>query len=131
MVREQQTRQFSLGWPVLRACVLRLGEQLARRGAIGQTADVFFLTQAELESALSGASFPSPEAVRDRRKRWERQRRLIAPLQLGKAPAIGRRVYEKAIETARTGAKPPGGADGRPGQPGTGHRPGPGHPRPR
>jgi phosphohistidine swiveling domain-containing protein len=110
VVREQQTRQFSLGWPVLRACVLRLGAELVRRGAISQDADVFFLTRAELESALSDAPPPSPEAVRDRRERWERQRRLIAPLQLGKAPAIGRRVYEKAIETARTGAKPPDGA---------------------
>jgi phosphohistidine swiveling domain-containing protein len=120
VVREQQTRQFSLGWPVLRACVLRLGEELARHGAIGRATDVFFLTRAELQSALSGAPLPPPsEAVRDRRGRWEQQRRLIAPLQLGKAPAIGRRVYEKAIETARTGAPPPPGAlAGDPASPG-------------
>jgi phosphohistidine swiveling domain-containing protein len=120
VVREQQTRQFSLGWPVLRAAALRLGGELARRGTIGQAADVFFLTRAELESALSGAPLsPPPEAAKDRQERWERQRRLIAPLQLGKAPAIGRRVYQKAIETARTGAKPPEGAVvGEPASPG-------------
>jgi rifampicin phosphotransferase len=119
VVREQQTRQFSLGWPVLRAAALRLGAELARRGTIGQAADVFFLTRAELESALSGAPPPSAETVRGRQERWERQRRLIAPLQLGKAPAIGRRVYQKAIETARTGAKPSEGAVvGEPASPG-------------
>jgi len=110
VVREQQTRQFSLGWPVLRRCVLRLGEEFARRGAIGRIEDVFFLTRAELESALSGAPLPLPEAVRGRRERWERQRRLIAPLQLGKAPALGRRIYVRAVEAARTGAPPARGA---------------------
>ncbi|HEY3033082.1 MAG TPA: PEP/pyruvate-binding domain-containing protein, partial [Streptosporangiaceae bacterium] len=104
VVREQQTRQFSLGWPVLRRCALQLGAELARRRATGRIEDVFFLTHDELESALSGASLPSPETVRGRRDQWERQRRLIAPLQLGKAPALARRTYVKAIEAARTGA---------------------------
>jgi rifampicin phosphotransferase len=110
VVREQQTRQFSLGWPVLRRCALQLGAELARRRATGRIEDVFFLTHAELESALSGASLPSPETVRGRRDQWERQRRLIAPLQLGKAPALARRTYIKAIEAARTGAPAAQGA---------------------
>src|SRR6266705_2535166 len=110
VVREQQTRQFSLGWPVLRRCALQLGAELARRRTTGRPEDVFFLTHAELESALRGASLPSPETVRGRRERWERQRRLIAPLQLGKAPALARRTYIKAIEAARTGAPAAQGA---------------------
>jgi rifampicin phosphotransferase len=110
VVREQQTRQFTLGWPVLRRCTLRLGEELARRGAIGPIEDIFFLTRAELESALSGAPLPSPEAITERRERWERQRRLIAPLQLGKAPALARKTYVKTIAAARTGAHPAQGA---------------------
>jgi len=110
VVREQQTRQFSLGWPVLRRCALQLGAELARRRATGRIEDVFFLTHAELESALSGVSLPSPETVRGRRDQWERQRRLIAPLQLGKAPALARRTYIKAIEAARTGAPAAQGA---------------------
>jgi rifampicin phosphotransferase len=119
VVREQQTRQFSLGWPVLRRCALRLGDELTPRGAIGQIEDVFFLTHAELEAALSGAPLPSLEAVGGRRERWERQRRLIAPLQLGTAPAIGRRIYVKAIEAARTGPPPaPGSLVGDPASPG-------------
>ena len=119
VIREQQTRQFSLGWPVLRRCVLRLGDELTRRGAIGQIEDVFFLTRAELESAFNGAPSPSPETVRGRRQRWERQRRLIAPLQLGTAPALARRTYGKAIEAARTGPPPaPGSLVGDPASPG-------------
>jgi phosphohistidine swiveling domain-containing protein len=110
VVREQQTRQFSLGWPVLRRCALRLGDELVRRRVIARPEDVFFLTQAELESALGGASIQSLEDVRERRDRWERQRCLVAPLQLGKAPAVGGRVYATAIEAARTGAPPPEGA---------------------
>ena len=110
VVREQQTRQFSLGWPVLRRCALQLGAERARRRATGRIEDVFFLTRAEPESALSGASLPSPETVRGRRDQWERQRRLIAPLQLGKAPALARRTYIKAIEAARTGAPAAQGA---------------------
>jgi phosphohistidine swiveling domain-containing protein len=110
VIREQQTRQFSLGWPALRHCALGLGDELVRSGVIGRPEDVFFLTQAELQSALGGASIQSLKDVNERRERWERQRRLVAPLQLGKAPAAGRRVYASAIEAARTGAPPPEGA---------------------
>jgi rifampicin phosphotransferase len=111
VVREQQTRQFSLGWPVLRRCALRLGEELARQGAIGQSADLFFLTHDELESALGGEQVTGlPATVSERRERWERQRRLIAPLQLGKAPAAARNTYVKTIAAARAGAHPAEGA---------------------
>jgi len=111
VVREQQTRQFSLGWPVLRRCALLLGDELVRRGAIGLPGDVFFLTHDEMESALGRVPVPSLVAtVRGRRERWEGQRRLIAPLQLGKAPAAGARIYAKAIEASRTGPPPADGA---------------------
>lgn len=120
VVREQQTRQFSLGWPVLRRCALRLGEELARRRVIGQADDVFFLTHHELASVLGGASLPSlPATARRRRERWQGQRRLIAPLQLGKPPAVGARIYTKVAEAARTGARPAEGAlAGDPASPG-------------
>jgi hypothetical protein len=132
VVREQQTRQFSLGWPVLRRCALRLGDELVRRGVIGRPEDVFFLTRAELDSALGSASIQPLQDVSERRQRWwVGQRCLVAPLQLGKAPWAGARVYANAIEAARTGAPPPGRGSGwRPGQPRTGQRPCPHHPRP-
>jgi rifampicin phosphotransferase len=120
VVREQQTRQFSLGWPLLRHCALRLGQQLLDRGSISQTEDVFFLTRAELDAAL-GDQPPGSlvHAVQERRTRWQQQRRLAAPLVLGKVPALGRRVYQGAIDVARGGASPPEGAlVGEPASPG-------------
>jgi rifampicin phosphotransferase len=121
VVREQQTRQFSLGWPLLRHCTLRLGQQLLDRGSITQTEDVFFLTRAELAAALGDQPPASlAQAVQERRTRWQQQRRLAAPLVLGKAPALGRRVYQGAVDVARSGASPPEGAlVGEPASPGT------------
>jgi pyruvate,water dikinase len=121
VVREQQTRQFTLGWPLLRHCALRLGQQLLDRGSITQTEDVFFLTRAELDAALGDQPPASlAHAAQERRTRWQQQRRLAAPLVLGKAPALGRRVYQGAIDVARSGASPPEGAlVGEPASPGT------------
>jgi pyruvate,water dikinase len=120
VVREQQTRQFSLGWPLLRQCALRLGQRLLDRGSISQTEDVFYLTRAELDAALGDQPPGSlAHAVQERRTRWQQQRRLAAPLVLGKAPALGRRVYQGAIDVARSGASPPEGAlVGEPASPG-------------
>src|SRR5215216_3213331 len=41
VIREQQARDFTLGWPLLRRCALRLGEALAADEAIDDPADVF------------------------------------------------------------------------------------------
>lgn len=82
-VREEQAYWFTFGWPVLRRAALRLGEQARARGGIFSTEDVFFLSRAELEA---------PEDWRDqvtrRRAIWERQRRLLAPLAVGKPPRL-------------------------------------------
>jgi rifampicin phosphotransferase len=40
-LREQQARDFTLGWPVLRHCALRLGEKFAEDGVIDEPSDVF------------------------------------------------------------------------------------------
>ena len=45
---EEQARDFTLGWPVLRACVRRLGEHMVATGAIEQTDDVFFCNREEV-----------------------------------------------------------------------------------
>jgi pyruvate,water dikinase len=39
VIREEQARDFTLGWPVLRACVRRLGEHMVATGAIEQIDD--------------------------------------------------------------------------------------------
>jgi pyruvate,water dikinase len=96
-LREQQARDFTLGWPLLRRCALRLGEGLAQDGAIDDDADVFFLARAEL-----GGQEDLRSVVTERRKRWERQRRLTAPLALGVPPKTLRRLMHGAAEAART-----------------------------
>ena len=87
VVREQQTRNLSLGWPLLRACALGLGDQLVDRGAIDQGADVFFCTRAETDTALR-EQVDLRDVTAKRRATWQRQRRLTAPLQIGYAPRL-------------------------------------------
>jgi rifampicin phosphotransferase len=96
-LREQQAREFTLGWPLLRRCALRLGEGLTEGGAIDDPANVFFLTRAELDEHKD-----LRYAVAERRRRWERQRRMVAPLALGVPPKTLRRLLHGAAEAART-----------------------------
>jgi pyruvate,water dikinase len=97
VLRERQARDFTLAWPLLRRCALRLGEILAAAGVLDAAEDVFFLTRDELygQEDLRGV-------VADRRHRWERQRRLRAPLALGSPPKAIRNLMHGAAETART-----------------------------
>jgi len=87
VVREQQTRALSLGWPLLRACALRLGDHLTDRGAIEQSTDVFFCTRAEIDAALRERVDPGQE-INERQATWQRQRRLTAPFQIGHPPRL-------------------------------------------
>jgi pyruvate,water dikinase len=116
VVREQQAMLFTLGWPLLRECVLRLGGRLVDRGALADPADVFFLTRQELKAGLHhdhASDLNLGARVRSRRAVWQRQRRLPAPLELGKAPWLARRAITTTIDAARTGARGHrGGADG-------------------
>lgn len=77
-LREQQARLFTLGWPLMRRCAARLGEVLRARGSIDESGDVYFLTREEVF-----ATHRLQEVVDARRRTWERQRRLPAPLTIG------------------------------------------------
>lgn len=84
--RQEQTGALTLGWPVLRRALLRLGDALVSRGVIDRGEDVFFVTRAELDRALAGDATPLP--VRERRATWERQRRLSPPLIVGEPTGL-------------------------------------------
>lgn len=43
VIREEQARDLTLGWPLLRRCVHRLGDRLHTAGGIAEPEDVFFL----------------------------------------------------------------------------------------
>ena len=84
VVREEQARSLTLTWPQLRAALRRLGERARAAGAIDRVDDVFWLVREELTEALGGVDVR--HAVAERRARWQQQRRLVAPLVLGKLP---------------------------------------------
>jgi phosphohistidine swiveling domain-containing protein len=113
VLREQQARQLTLGWPLLRRCVLRLGEILRTDGVIDRAEDVFFLTRAELDSRA-----PLQDVVDRRRATWERQRRLLAPLTIGRPPRLIQRELLTTVEAVRTGPVPHGAIVGQPASPG-------------
>ncbi len=114
VIREQQARQFTLGWPLLRRCALRLGETLQADGVIDQAKDVFFLTRAELDTRA-----PLQDVVHRRRATWERQRRLPAPLTIGRPPWLLAKELLAAVEAVRTsGLAPEDAIVGQPASPG-------------
>jgi rifampicin phosphotransferase len=83
VIREQQSRELTLGWPLLRESVHRIGQALTRSGVLDEPSEVFFLTRAEIEQTQ-----PLAAAARQRRTEWEKQRRLAAPLAIGTAPPL-------------------------------------------
>jgi phosphohistidine swiveling domain-containing protein len=115
VLREQQARQLTLGWPLLRRCVLRLGGLLQAEGVVDRAEDAFFLTRAELD-----ARTPLRELVARRRDVWERQRRLLAPLTIGRPPRLIAKELLAAVEAVRTtsGPAPQDAIVGQPASPG-------------
>ncbi len=119
-LREEQVRDLTLGWPLLRRALLRLGEHLGDRGTIASAEDVFFLTREEVAGALEARAAPAlAGAVAERRRTWERQRRLAAPLVLGKLPEVAKAKLgwaEAARSTTPAGHRRIAGQPGSPGR---------------
>lgn len=106
-VREEQVSWFTLGWPLMRRALLQLGEILTERGVLLTAEDVFFLTHAELLAALTeseptGSLVPG---VMERRKLWQRQRRLTPPLVLGEMTPMMKRIVESGENMLRQEGK--------------------------
>ncbi len=87
LVREEQVRDFTIGWPVMRRAVLRIGEALAARGVIAATGDVFFLTHDEALGALAALGDglqPLTIDVAGRRSKRDQNATLQPPLGVGR-----------------------------------------------
>jgi phosphohistidine swiveling domain-containing protein len=82
-VREEQTRELTIAWPVMRRAVVRIGEALVGLGAIAAREDVFFLTRTEALTALGGEALPTIVNVAERRATRESQARLVPPSFVG------------------------------------------------
>ncbi|WP_258802230.1 PEP-utilizing enzyme [Pseudarthrobacter sp. NS4] len=114
LLREEQARDFTLGWPLLRRCAARMGSILQQAGVIGSPDDIYFLTRQDWRTDAP----PQHAAVARRREDWLRQRKLDAPLMLGTLPFIGN-TFDRIANSARSSRTLPGGAlKGHPASPG-------------
>jgi len=93
-LREEQVREWTITWPVMRRAVLRIGAALAARGAIGVPEDVFFLNRDEALAALDGGGLPADVNVAGRRSRRDEQARLLAPLLAGRLNPLLQRFWD-------------------------------------
>jgi phosphohistidine swiveling domain-containing protein len=84
LVREEQVRDLTIAWPVMRRALLRVGEALATRGAIAEPDDVFFLTRSEALEALGDERAGETVDVAARRSQREEQARLVPPILVGR-----------------------------------------------
>lgn len=90
-VRLEQTGTFTLGHPVMRRALLRVGESLVARRLLPSREAVFFLTRDELHALVAGSH--AHVAVDERQREWERQRRLTPPLLVGELTGMFKTVF--------------------------------------
>lgn len=109
-----KVRDFTLGWPLLRRCAAGIGTQLEQARVITNRDDVYFLTRRELRLDAP----PQQDSVAARRAEWLRQRKLAAPLMLGRLPMLGNTFDRIANKARSTGKVPPGALVGHPASPG-------------
>jgi pyruvate,water dikinase len=104
-IREEQTRELTISWPVMRRAVIRIGEALVAQGAIAEPDDVFFLTRSETLDALGGAQLPPTVNVAERRATRELQSRLVPPNFVGQVSRVMRSIpgaFARMVGAART-----------------------------
>jgi len=82
-LREEQTRELTIAWPVLRRAVVRIGDALVGLGAIAAREDIFFLTRTEALAALRGEPLPASVNVTERRATRDEQATLVPPRFVG------------------------------------------------
>ena len=102
-LREEQVADLTRGWPAFRRAIVRIGEALVSRGTTRTGTDVYFLTRPELTRALHESTPGVGGVAVDRRRKWEDQRRLAAPLILGHPP----RMLTALLETADRALRDP------------------------
>ncbi len=83
-IREEQTREWTLPWPVMRRAVVRMGEALAAQGVLADADDVFFLTRDELLASLRREPLGPAVDLAGRRAARAEQARLVPPIFVGR-----------------------------------------------
>ena len=108
-LREEQVAELTRAWPVFRRALARLGSDLVARGVVGAADDIHFLTRAELARALGGDDASLAATAAERRATWHAQRRLDAPLVLGRLPRVLRSLMDAADRALRDESAEDGG----------------------
>jgi pyruvate,water dikinase len=93
-IREEQTEELTIAWPVMRRAVLRIGAALAERGEIAEPDDVFFLTRGEVLARLDGVAKKPRIDVPGRRALWGEQARLTPPPMVGRVNPMLQRLWD-------------------------------------
>jgi phosphohistidine swiveling domain-containing protein len=93
-IREEQTEELTIAWPVMRRAVLRIGAALAERGEIAEPDDVFFLTRGEVLARLDGAAKMPRIDVPGRRALWSEHARLRPPPMVGRVGPMLQRLWD-------------------------------------
>jgi phosphohistidine swiveling domain-containing protein len=109
-IREEQVLYLTLGWPLMRDALARLGDSCVRRGVIGRAEDIYFLGRDEIDANESRAS-----SVTERRTDWARYRKLYPPLVIGRLPRLVEKMQADAFASMRAPAeRRPGMLEGMP-----------------
>jgi pyruvate,water dikinase len=121
-IRDEQTRELTLAWPVMRRAVVRIGQALVSMGAIANPDGVFFLTRTETLAVLGGEPLTRSVDVAERRATREEQAKLVPPIWVGQVSrafrsmpgAFARMVGAKPSDRAIVSGSPasPGRASG-------------------
>jgi len=101
-IRAEHAAWFTLAWPVMRQCVLRLGSLMTSQRLLDNADEIFFISRAELNDYLAGRRPQQLAArARERRDAWDLSRRLAPPLILGKAPLLLAKVLLSSPKVAQ------------------------------
>ena len=93
-IREEQTSELTLAWPVMRRAVMRIGEDLTTTGVIKEPDDVFFLTRDEALTALDGGALAPDVDVAARRATRERRAQLVPPSVVGRLHPLTKKLID-------------------------------------
>jgi pyruvate,water dikinase len=116
-IREEQTQELTLAWPVLRRAVVRIGEALAADGRIPRPDDVFFLTRTETLDMLRGGAVGAVNVDARRRERAANAA-LAAPIVIGRIPRMAQRMLSSFTKLAGARSSDRAIVSGTPASPG-------------
>jgi pyruvate,water dikinase len=96
--REDGLATLGLGYPLLRAMLLEVGQKLASEGIVAEADDIFWLFEDELnqvvEALENGRPFGSlGDAVGERKALWQARKRVTPPMALPLLPKFMRSLF--------------------------------------